>query len=119
MRTYKKEEKTKSTRRTCTTRYPHARPTTHKNTRRRRRCDGRPPSGHRQPAPPLTRFHSRSPANMKPLLVTKSDPTMLIAVDRLPEKTNPDTFGGPRKKQGDGERVVSLTFKNFVVTRRF
>lgn len=40
---------------------------------------------------PLTLFHRRSPANMKPLLVIKSDPTMLIAVDRLPENTNPDT----------------------------
>lgn len=45
----------------------------------------------RSSAASLTRFHRRSPANMKPLLVTKSDPTMLIAVDRLPENTNPET----------------------------
>ena len=43
------------------------------------------------PPAPLTLFQRRSPANMKPLLVRKSDPTMLIAVDRLPENTNPDT----------------------------
>lgn len=37
-------------------------------------------------------FHTRSPRNMVPLFVTKSDPTMLIAVARLPEYNKLDTY---------------------------
>ena len=42
----------------------------------------------------FTLFHKRSPTNMKPLFVTKSEPTMLIAVDRLPENTRPEICAG-------------------------
>lgn len=55
--------------------------------------------GSRGRPPPLTLFHRRSPANMKPLLVTKSDPTMLIAVARLPENTSPDICETDKMKQ--------------------
>lgn len=37
-------------------------------------------------------FHARSPRNMVALFVTKSEPTMLMAVARLPEYTKPDTY---------------------------
>lgn len=48
---------------------------------------------------------------MKPLLVTKSDPTILIAVDRLPEKTSPETCSKRRRRQVDNVDHSSENFK--------